>query len=149
MEKKQSIVEKTLEYWENENNCARSTVCGILSYFNNEPLCDPFHKAMLPMGGGVGEGSICGAIIGSLSAISLILAEKGLSDEEIKKRTDLFKSNIKDKFGTLKCFDLMAKFMENEGEIDFEMPGRREKCTDVVISAVNLAKQIIDSTKEG
>ena len=143
MEKKQSIVEKTLEYWENENNCARSTACGILSYFNNEQLCNPFHKAMLPMGGGVGEGSICGSIIGSLSAISLILAERGLIDEEIKEKTDLWKSSIKGKFGTLKCFNLMAKFMGNDGEIDFDMPGRREKCTDVVVSAVKLAEQII------
>ena len=148
MEKEQRITEKTLEYWENENNCARSCACGILSYYGKKPLCDPFFKAMLPMGGGVGERSICGAIIGSLSAISLILAEQGLSDEAIRIRTDLWKKRMKNKFGTLKCFDLMFEFIDNEGEIDFQMSGRREKCTEVVISSVNLAEQIIDSQNE-
>ena len=83
MDKNRSVTDKTLEYWEKKANCARASVCGVLSYNNKESLCDPFYKAMLPMGGGFGEGLVCGAVTGSLAALSLVLAEKGLKDEEI------------------------------------------------------------------
>ena len=146
MGKKLSFMEKTLVLWE-ENNCARTTVCALLSHYGYESLCDPFHKAMLPMGGGFGEGSICGAVTGSLAAISLILVEKGLIAEEVKEKASIWKTNFKEGFESLNCFDLMDEFGGAEGEIDFDMPGRREKCTDAVTSAVTFAKQIIDATK--
>ena len=145
MERNQSITEKTLEYWEKKANCARASVCGILSYYDNESLCDPFYKAMLPMGGGFGEGLVCGAVTGSLAALSLILAEKGLEDKEISKKTEMWREYFKEKFETLTCFELIDEFRTKIGEIDFEMPGRREKCTDFVIAGVIFAQQIIDS----
>ncbi len=148
MEEDQSITKKALEYWEKKANCARTTVCSVLSHYGNEPLCEPFYKAMLPMGGGFGEGLVCGAVVGSLGGISLILAEKGLSEKAIARGINLWKSHFKEKFGSLNCFDLIAEFKNAEGKIDFKIPGRREKCTDFVTSSVTSAKQIIDSTIE-
>jgi hypothetical protein len=145
MNKNQDITEKTLEYWENEVNCARSTVCGILSHNGENSLCDPFYKAMLPMGGGFGEGLVCGAVTGSLAGLSLVLATKGLNDDTIKEKREIWKNVFKEKFDTLSCFELMDEFRNELGEIDFEMAGRREKCTDTVISGVTIAQKIINS----
>ena len=148
MEKYQKLIEKTLGYWEKKANCAKSTVCGTLSFYGNETLCDPFYKAMIPMGGGFGEGLVCGAVVGSLAAISLILAEKGLIEKEIMNHVNTWKCNFKGKYGSLTCFDLIAEFKDAEGEIDYEMPGRREKCTDIVTSSVIFLGKIIDASME-
>ncbi|MFX1516741.1 MAG: C-GCAxxG-C-C family protein [Promethearchaeota archaeon] len=146
MKKNQNIVDKTLEYWE-EANCARTTVCVLLSHYGYEALCDPFFKAMLPMGGGFGDGLVCGAVTGTLAAISLILFEEGLTEEEIKEKITNWKIIFKERFKSLNCYDLMNKFLNVNGELDFDMPGRREKCTDTVTSAVTFACQILDSIK--
>lgn len=147
MENKRSITEKTLEYWKNKANCARSTVCGVLSHYDNESLCDTFYKAMLPMGGGFSEGLVCGAVVGSLAGISLTLAEKGLSEKVIAKKTNMWKKKFQETIGSLNCFDLIAEFSDTEGKIDFRIPGRREKCTDIVTSSVLLAEEIINITE--
>lgn len=144
MKKNQNIIDKTLEYWENAN-CARTTACVLLSHYGYESLCDPFFKAMLPMGGGFGDGLVCGAVTGTIAAISLILVEKGLTEEEVKEKVAIWKTNFKERFESLNCYDLMNKFLNTNGELDFDKPGRREKCTDAVISGVTLAQQIIDS----
>ena len=102
---------------------------------------------MLPMGGGFGEGLVCGAVVGSLAGISLTLAEKGLSEKEIAKKTNMWKKRFKETIGSLSCFDLIAEFNDAEGKIDFKLPGRREKCTDIVASSVILAKKIINNTE--
>ena len=146
MKKNQNIMDKTLEYWE-KANCARTTVCVLLSHYGYESLCDPFFKAMLPMGGGFGDGLVCGAVTGSLAAISLILVEEGLSEEEIKEKVAIWKTNFKERFESLNCYDIMSKFLNANGELDFDMPGRREKCTNAVTLAVTFACQILDSIK--
>ncbi|MFX0124407.1 MAG: C-GCAxxG-C-C family (seleno)protein [Candidatus Hodarchaeota archaeon] len=140
-----SITEKTLKYWKKKANCARASVCGILSYNGRESLCEPFYKAMLPMGGGFGEGLVCGAVTGSLAALSLVLADKGLKDEVIANKTKIWRNNFKNKYETLTCFELIDEFRNESGDIDLKMPGRREKCTDIVTEAVTFAQQIIDS----
>ncbi|UCG01151.1 MAG: C_GCAxxG_C_C family protein [Candidatus Heimdallarchaeota archaeon] len=147
MERKQTVTEKSLEYWEKKANCARASVCGILTFNDKESLCDPFYKAMLPMGGGFGEGLVCGAVTGSLAALSLILAEKGLEDKEIAKKVKIWKKDFKDKFETFTCYELIDEFRDESGKIDLKMPGRREKCTEIVISGVTSTQQIINSIK--
>lgn len=145
MKNNQSITEKTLEYWEKKANCARTTICGLLSHNGEEALCDPFYKAMLPMGGGFGEGLVCGAVAGSLAGLSLVLAAKGFNDEAIAEKAKQWKKEFKEEFNTLTCFDIIDEFRNEKVEIDFQMAGRREKCTDAVISGVTIAQKIIDS----
>ncbi|MFX0013948.1 MAG: C-GCAxxG-C-C family (seleno)protein [Promethearchaeota archaeon] len=148
MKKKQDILEGTMNYWKRKANCARSTACGILEYYGKNSLSDPFYKGMLPMGGGLGEGLVCGAVIGSLVATSLVLVESGLNDEMTSKQIKKWKQEFIQKFESLNCFDLINEFRNAEGKVDLKMPGRREKCTEIVASAVTIAKQVIDFPTE-
>jgi len=152
MKNNSKVIEKTLHYWNNVkgSNCARSTACGLLSVYGKKDLIDPLYAAMLPMGGGVGERSICGAVIGTLSGLSIILTEKlgdkTEVDKEIMEEIKKWKKEFSDKFSTFICKTLLNNFTDNKGNIDVDHPERRNKCTDVVKTAVTLAQEIIDKT---
>ncbi len=152
MKHNSKAIEKTLHYWDNVegSNCARSTACGLLSAYGKEDLIDPLYAAMLPAGGGFGERSICGAVTGTLSGLSIILTEKlgekAEFEEEIKEEIERWKEKMHKKFKTLICGLLLEDFEDSEGNIDVDQPERRNKCTDVVKTAVTLAQEIIDKT---
>jgi C_GCAxxG_C_C family probable redox protein len=147
MSENQKIVELTRNYWEKRSNCAQSTAAGILENYDHSDLSPSFYKAMLPFGGGVGEESICGAVLGSLAGMSLALADKGVNPDGVREKSKEFKRRLRERFGTLECGALMDEFRDPQGKIVFDMPGRREKCTKVVESAVILARQLIDSSQ--
>ncbi len=143
----------TLHYWKNGANCARSTACGLISTYGNSALIDPFFAAMLPMGGGVGERSVCGAVIGTISAISLILTEKLKEttddyDEVILEEIKVWKTAFIDKNGTLICRSLLKHFTNKKGEIDFNNPERKQHCTELLRTAVFLAKEVLEPRLE-
>lgn len=146
------VIEETLHYWNNikGSNCARSTACGLLSVNGKKDLLEPLYAAMLPAGGGMGERSICGAVIGTLCGLSIILTEKLVDqtevDEAIKEEMKGWKDTFQKKFNTLTCKSLLEDFKDNEGNIDVDHPERRNKCTDVVKTAVTLAQEIINKT---
>ena len=142
----EKIIELTRNYWNSRNNCAQSTACGILDYNDYTHLSEYFRKAFRPYGGGLGELDLCGAILGTVAGMGLVLADKkGLTDKEVLKKVSDFKDEIKEQYGTLICAELMQDFI-HDGKFEINMPGRREKCTDVVELSVALARQIIDSS---
>ncbi len=152
MKKNLDAVEKTLHYWKNIKgaNCARATSCGLLFANGKNELVNPMYKAMLAMGGGMGELDVCGAVTGTLSALGIILSEKFKGKENSEKlimdEIKEWKNNFRNKFGTLICRTLLDDFKDKEGKIDFKHPERRIHCTDIVESAVIFAQQIIEKT---
>ncbi|MFX0092133.1 MAG: C-GCAxxG-C-C family protein [Candidatus Hodarchaeota archaeon] len=141
------ISANVLNYWEKKRvNCARSAACGILEFYKVHGS-EILYKALTSFGGGIGEGTVCGGLIGALAAMNLILAGNGLSDREIVNKSDALKNLFREKFTTLECRALMDEFRLENGKVDFQNPERRKKCTNAVMTAVKGAQHIIDQEK--
>lgn len=133
----------TSDYWENGSNCAQSSACGLLKFFDNTKNCKMVHDLMLTYGGGVGERSICGAILGSIGAINILMSEKNISEIEIRDISRRFKAKFSDKWGSLYCGNLIEDFIDNDGNVDPLDMDRKEMCTRIVLKAVAIAKEMI------
>lgn len=133
-----------MKYWDAKSNCAQSVSCGLLDSYNLEGK-EIFYPAFIHFGAGFGEYSVCGAISGALSAIGLILSKNGLDDDKIRDLSNQFKRTLTKKFDSLLCKDYMKTFFSESGEINWNLKGRHEKCTEIVQKAYEVAKEIIDS----
>ncbi len=139
------ILLETKKYWENGKNCARSTSCGILDYFGLSGYTKVMDSAMIPFGGGVGERSICGSLLGALASMCTVLKEKGIEEKIIYEQTKVLKAKFKEKMGTLYCKAILDEFIDEKGVLDYDNPGRRNLCTNTVEAAVLGAKEIIEN----
>ena len=136
-----------MKYWEAKDNCAQSVSCGLLDSYNLEGK-DILFPAFIHFGAGFGEYSVCGAISGSLAAMGLILSKKGIDDDTINELSNQFKETIKKKFNSLLCRDYMKPFFTKNGDIDWDLKDRHEKCTEMVQTAFEEAKNIINNGLE-
>ncbi|MFX1252965.1 MAG: C-GCAxxG-C-C family (seleno)protein, partial [Promethearchaeota archaeon] len=138
------IIASTMNYWEKKQvNCARSAACGLLDFYQVKDS-QILYKTFTTFGGGIGEGTICGGLIGALGALNLILAERGLNDKEISDKAKDLKTLFRREFDTLECRTLMDEFRTKDGTIDFSNPERRKKCTHAVITAIKCVQPIVD-----
>lgn len=141
------------QYWDQGANCAQATCVGILEEFDYLDEGDLFNHALIPFGGGFGEGLICGAISGSLAAFSFIAAQYGKSSDEIKTLSSKFKTAFRLQYSFLDCMSLKAPFQirleqdleeQERTKINEE---RRNACTHFVYFASNFIKDLIESMK--
>ena len=137
------LIDLTLKYWDTEN-CARATACGLLDYYNHVSESKTMFKAILPFGGGIGEKSICGAVCGSLAALSFKLTELGLEKETISEKATLFKEQFTARFGTLVCRELIEPYLLEDGTYALE---RRDSCTELVKEGVKLVDKIVEESQ--
>ena len=137
-----------MKYWDAKANCAQSVSCGLLDSFNFVEGKEILYPAFIHYGAGFGEYSVCGAITGGLSAIGLILSKKGLKEDKIRELSEQFKKIIEEKFNSLLCSEYMKPYFSENGEVDWNLKGRHEKCTEVVQKAFEEAKKIIDDGLE-
>jgi C_GCAxxG_C_C family probable redox protein len=140
--KMSDIIQLTLDYWDQEHNCAISTACGTLKYFGEKDVTD-FYNSFLGFGGGIGEGSACGAVVGVLAAMGKILSDHGLSEKQIRYSLGDFRTKFIEKHGSINCQKILEEF-KVEGGVDYEHPDRRIKCTGLVKNSVTDAKAIIE-----
>ncbi len=138
------IIEITKKHWENSDNCARSTAKGILDYFQFFEISKTLDKALMAFGGGMGERSICGAVSGSLTALSTIMVERGIEAEKMSEIFKEFKTRFQEKNGSLYCKNIIEDFIAPDGSIDQENQERKDKCEQAVFSAVLIAKNLIE-----
>ena len=133
-----------MKYWNVDSNCAQSVSCGLLDEFNLKAEKEIIHPSMINLGGGFGEGSICGANSGSMVAMGLILSKKGVDKDNIQELRDNFKEIIIKKFNSLRCRDYMEEFYTEDGIFDWDRDDRHEKCTEIVQGVFIEAKKIIE-----
>lgn len=133
-----------MKYWDADSNCAQSVSCGLLDEFNLKAEKEIIHPSMINLGGGFGEGSICGANSGSMVAMGLILSKKGVDKDKIQELRDNFKEIINKKFNSLRCRDYMEEFYTEDGIFDWDRDDRHEKCTEIVQGVFIEAKKIIE-----
>ena len=131
-----------MKYWDAKANCAQSVSCGLLDSFNFVEGKEILYPAFIHYGAGFGEYSVCGAITGGLSAIGLILSKKGLKEDKIRELNEQFKITIKENFNSLLCRDYMKPYFTKNGDIDWDLKGRREKCTEVIQKACEEASPV-------
>lgn len=131
-----SITDATDKYWKAEKlNCSCSAACGLCDYYELPEAVGLFRKALIPFGGGLGEGLTCGGVTGALAALSFIESSRGTKAEEVRKKSELFKKKFREEMGTLKCSELVSKDMGKEE--------KREQCTRAVHQAVLIAQKIL------
>ncbi|MHA1199048.1 MAG: C-GCAxxG-C-C family protein [Candidatus Heimdallarchaeaceae archaeon] len=138
------IIEETRKYWGHDYNCARAAARGILDYFEYFELSETIDKALMAFGGGFGERSICGAASGALAGLSTIMVERGIEKEKMGEIFKEFKTSFKEKNYTLYCRDIIEPYMNPDGSVDYDNPGRKEKCDHAVESAVLISKELIE-----
>jgi C_GCAxxG_C_C family probable redox protein len=129
----------TRKYWI-QHNCAISTSCALLEYHDLD--IEQTKRSLLTFGGGMGEGSICGAVTGSMVAINLLSYNQSIPVEEIRRRNDQFKQWFAEEFGSLNCGDMLLRFKDSRGNI-IQDAERREHCTNCVIRSVVKVQELV------
>jgi len=139
------IVREAWKYWEHDHNCAQAAASGILDYFGFESERETLRKSFLPYGGGIGERSICGSLVGALGALSFLLWNEGLIGEEIYKKIKVLKDGFLEANGSLYCKEILDEFIDEEGKLDRDNPERRKTCDQTVETAVTIVKDIVEN----
>ncbi|NPD88592.1 MAG: C_GCAxxG_C_C family protein [Asgard group archaeon] len=140
-----NIVNEAKRYWKHGHNCAQSAAGGILDYFGFESESEILNKSFLPYGGGIGERSICGSLVGALGALSFLLKEKGLDNEKIYAKIKVLKTAFAESNGSLYCKELLDGYIDQDGKIDIENPERKKVCDQTVETVVLIVKDIVEN----
>jgi C_GCAxxG_C_C family probable redox protein len=140
----EKLIERSMKYWLEtpDANCAQTTACSLLEHYGYVEESKQLYKVYCVYGGGLSWRLACGTITGNVGALSYIAAENGLNKEETEKIVKQFLSKMEEKYGDLNCKNLMQKWYVN-GDIDFDLPGRHEKCTDLVKTSLEISNQLI------
>ena len=136
-------VQEVLDLWEMEANCAQATAKGLLQHFGYEEASDVLFNSFFPYGGGFKERSICGAVSGTLAALSYLGYRKEYSHDEIIALGNAFKEKFQTEFGSLRCRGILAPFQLPDGEFDMDNPDRRDRCTYAVGLATQMANTLL------
>jgi len=140
-----NIIDSTKIYWFDEN-CSRTTACGILDFNNYKDASDVLFKSLAPFGEGLGERLICGSVIGSIAALSYILSEKGLTEKEISEKAEIFKTAFREEFGTIHCSELLYPDLKFSDPYPKD-PVRLDICTKTVEKSVLEVQKLVESIK--
>lgn len=130
------IMENSKKIHAQKFNCAQSALCALSDYTGMEDLTA---KAVAAgFGGGVRSGEVCGAVAGGVMALGLATATDGIGtkDAPIGDKTRRFVAEFKEKFGTVRCDELL------------EAAGGHERCDEFISYCAQLAAAIIDQDKE-
>lgn len=142
-----NIIKETRKYWDNGYNCSQSTARGILDTYGYKKQSKVLGKALIPFGGGIGERSVCGAVTGSLAALSIILVKKNIEDEKKSEMFRKFKDLFIEKNGALYCKEILRDFILPDGTLDKDHPARRPKCDHAIDTAVLIVDDLIKNSK--
>ena len=142
------LMERAMKYWldTSDANCAQTTACSLLEHHGLDEVSKTVHQVFRVYGGGLSWRLACGTITGSVGALSYLAAQKNLPKEEIEVIVKELLAQMQEKFGDLNCKNLMSKWYV-DGEIDFDLPGRHEKCTDLVKTAMIFSENLIKKYK--
>ena len=136
-------IDLVLELWNSGSNCARATGVGLLKSYE-DPDYQVFQSAFLGFGGGMGEGSICGAVSGTIAALGKLLFEKGLDDSQIRDKICLLKQQLKDEYSleSIDCKNFLKDYSV-DGKIEYSAPGRKASCTILVGKITEMADKLL------
>ncbi len=91
-------------------------------------------KSMAAFGGGMGIGSVCGAITGAIAAIGIMFAEdRGHASPQVKEITIKLISRINEKMELIDCIPLKEKYFNNDEERCLKIMEICAKELDIII----------------
>ena len=140
----QKLIDRAMKYWLEtpDANCAQSTACSLLEHFGYDVESKTARQLYRVYGGGLSWRLACGTITGNVGALSFLAAQKGLDKDKITEIVKEFLAKMEEKYGDLNCRNLMADYYEDD-DINFDLPGRHEKCTDLVKTSLEISMQLI------
>jgi len=100
-------------YWEDDINCAATTLNILAEHFGIELHRQVMHTA-LGMHGAGEYGAQCGLVEGALMFLGIIGREKGLSDEAVVEACREFAGAFERRFGSLNCAVLRPQGFREE-----------------------------------
>jgi C_GCAxxG_C_C family probable redox protein len=139
------LMDRVMKYWVDtpDINCAQTTACSLLEHLEYTEESKILKQAFRVYGGGLSWRKLaCGTITGNIGALGFVASQKGLSKSKTEEVVKEFLSKMEEKYGDLNCISLMQEWYEGE-DINFDLPGRHEKCTDLVQTSVNLSMRLI------
>ena len=128
------LLEKVRKYYDKAYNlnCAETMLYAASDEYNMN-LSKETLKTMAAFGGGMGVESVCGAITGSLAALSILFTiEKGHESERNKNLSKEFFQKFTEKLGTDNCAILKAKYKNDE-----------IRCTIMIETATSILDEIV------
>ncbi|WP_164885366.1 C-GCAxxG-C-C family protein [Geovibrio thiophilus] len=139
--------EKAVEIFRSGFNCSQ----GVFTAFASENGLDEETALMLstPFGGGVGGcGETCGAVSGAYMVIGLKHGRCSLEDTEAKEKVYAlmaeFRKKFTDRFGTLRCSELVGVNMaDHEERSKAREEGKLERCKEFVGYAAVILEDMI------
>ena len=120
-------------YRDKDRNCAEALLCAGRDCYQLE-LSSEALRAAGGFGGGMGIGSVCGALTGSLMVMGpLFVAERSHESEDMKEVRQWFFELAQQRLGSIDCESLKDRYYHED-----------TKCLEVV----RLAAQILHETAE-
>lgn len=128
------LLEKIKKYYDKSYNfnCAETMLYAANEEYNMN-LSKETLKTMAAFGGGMGIESVCGAITGSLAALSILFTiEKGHESDRIKNLSKEFFQKFTNTLGTDNCAKLKEKYKNDE-----------IRCTIMIETAAKVLDEIV------
>jgi C_GCAxxG_C_C family probable redox protein len=135
--------ETATDFFEGVFNCASSVFGAFCEDYDLDT--ELALKLTGGMGGGFGEGEICGALAGAVLVVGLkygqyIPGDKGTKANCNAKRAQVIEA-FRGKYGAIDCNDLLADYpLDPENET--AMQERRRFCTSLVCGAVEILEEL-------
>ena len=135
-------VEVAEELFKSGFNCAASVLTGFCEEYDLDT--ELAMKLACGLGGGCGEGEICGAASAGVLVVGLKYGQYILGDQATKAncraKTSQFIDAFKKKHGALTCRDLLAD--KQDGDDVESVRERRRFCAGLVKSAVETLEEL-------
>jgi len=128
------LLEKARKYYDKAYNfnCAETMLYAADDEYNMN-LSKETLKTMAAFGGGMGVESVCGAITGSLAALSILFTiEKGHESDRNKNLSKEFFQKFTGKLGTDNCAILKGNYKNDE-----------LRCTTMIETAAKILDEIV------
>jgi len=90
----------------NTTNCTQLIAELILDHFQI-PHKENYLRLLTGLGRGVDEETICGAVLGGMYAINVIMSQEGASEGEIIKIQNRFKEHFRERYHAINCGDIL------------------------------------------
>jgi C_GCAxxG_C_C family probable redox protein len=134
------LIDRAKKYYDKayDLNCAETILYAANEEYDMK-LSKETLKTMAAFGGGMAIESVCGAITGSLAALSLLfIKDRGHESPKIKNLSKEFFDEYHKELGTNNCTELKAKYKNDD-----------IRCWTMVEVAVDILDKIVLREKDG
>lgn len=126
-------------YFEQNYNCAE-TVLHAANECYGLGLDEKAMRLLAGCGGGIQIGSVCGALLGAVSVLSMKYVDtKAHESEDIKPAVSILTDKFREKLGSLLCRDIKPQQFQADGS----------RCMLTVLAACDAIEEVLDSYLPG